>query len=551
MLKHLSVKNYALIDALELDFTNGLTVLTGETGAGKSIILGALALVLGKRADHSSLRDPDAKCIVEATFQIHKAGFKNFFEKYDLDLEEESILRREVKPGGKSRAFINDTPVTLNVLNELGIRLVDIHSQHDTLLLNNSAFQLQLLDSFANNALQLGAYARAFDSWKQAKLNIKSFEQSMQIESFDQDYHQFLFDELEEANLQRGEQENLEAELKILESAGDIRELLASARQSFEGTEGGGIANSIQDLSSMLKRLGSFGDQFNALSERLESARLELDDIQSEIDSEADKIDVDPNRLRMVDERLSMIIRLQKKHGVLDEDELIQKREQIAELLDRYAHHDDRLKELQEEVEKCRTQLETKADELSQSRKKAVPIVERGIVGLLADLNMPSARFNVELKSSEFQSSGSDDIAFRFSANPGQTPQSLSKVASGGELSRVMLAVKATMAEKNELPTIIFDEIDSGVSGETAGKIGSILHQMARGMQVVAITHLPQIASRGDAHLKVYKEVEGELTRTDIVRLHEDARLTELARMLSGEQITDAAIANARTLLQN
>ena len=547
MLKHLSVKNYALIDELNLELRDGLSVLTGETGAGKSIILGALGLALGKRADLKALRDPSQKCVVEAIFKLDRQRFLPFFEKNDLDFETDCIIRREITPGGKSRTFINDTPVTLGTLNQLSNQVIDVHSQHDTLLLNNTAFQLQLLDSYADNDHQREAYSEAYRKWKGAQKEIKSFEETYSLESFDLDYQQFLFEELIEAKLTEGEQEQLEERLRVLESAEEIGDSLAGAVNSFDEN----IDTGMHGLVLALRSLSRFGENYEGLLGRVESTRIELDDVRTELEALAESIEMNPEEQRRMDERLSTLIRLQKKHAAHSERELIEKRDELGEKLDQFAHHDERLQQLRSELERAESQTKQEATMLTASRLQAIPRVEKGIGELLKELNMPAAKIEIRMASSEFQESGADSIEFYFSANAGQVSRPLNKVASGGELSRVMLAIKAIMAAKNELPAIIFDEIDSGVSGETAGKIGGILRDMSRSMQVLAITHLPQIASRGDQHLKVYKEVLDGHTRSDITALNENSRLTELARMLSGEQITEAALANARTLLQN
>lgn len=547
MLKHLTVKNYALIDELNLEMREGLSVLTGETGAGKSIILGALGLALGKRADLKTLRNPDQKCVVEAVFALDKVRFLPFFKKHDLDFEPDCIIRREITPGGKSRTFINDTPVTLNVLNKLSNQVIDVHSQHDTLLLSNNSFQLQLLDSYADNKEEREAYSKAYSEWKSCQQGISEFEKTYSLESFDLDYQQFLFEELTEARLEAGEQERLEDELRVLESAEEIRDSLAGAINSFEESIESGIQNLLQNLRS----LSRFGIDYESLLSRAESTRIELADLRGELESLTDKIEMDPAEMARKDERLSLLIRLQRKHGVVNEEDLISKRDGLGEKLDHFAHHDERLQQLKEQLTEAEKTLKQAGEKLSVSRKSAISRVEEGIHQLLRELNLPAAKLEVRLDESEFQASGMDTIEFLFTANPGQSARPLKKVASGGELSRVMLAVKAIMAARNELPAIIFDEIDTGVSGETAGKIGAILKEMSGRMQVLAITHLPQIASRGDHHYKVYKEIRDGDTRSGITLLSEDARLQELARMLSGEEITDAAIANARTLLHN
>ncbi len=550
MLQHLSVKNYALIDELELSLSSGFTVITGETGAGKSIILGALGLILGQRADFSSLRNPKKKCVVEGGFVLNLDNHAAFFEKNDLDLESPCLVRREILPSGKSRAFVNDTPVKLKVLSELSERLIDVHSQHENRLLSDVKFQLELLDNFAKSDSQKEKYAAAFSSFKTIQKEIQNFEQSIGSEGVDLDYLNFLFNELEEANLQSGEQEKIEAELKTLENAEEIGEGLATVLAAFENPEITGISEQSQKVAQQLVSLSKLDSSFEKLRERWESLRLELDDILQELTDRADGAELDPERLQTLDGRLSQLVHLQKKHGAKSETELIEKRDAISNQLETIANADEKRKSLDNKLAKAETELQKAAENLHQQRLKIAPSISLKIKELLSLLNLPNANFQIRVEKLDgYFPHGAEHIQFQFSANPGSKLQALSKVASGGEMSRVMLALKAVMARQADLPAIIFDEIDTGVSGETAGKIGQILNEMGKNMQVVAITHLPQIAAAGAQHFKVLKMSSESETETRIVQLSEKERIDELARLLSGAKISAAAVENAREML--
>lgn len=549
MLKQLSVRNYALIDKLELDLDNGFSVITGETGAGKSILLGALGLILGKRADLSALRDDSQKCIIEGVFVIPSAH-RDFFEDNDLDYEEHSYIRREITPSGKSRAFVNDTPTTLGTLQKLATLLIDVHSQHSNLLLADTQFQLKLLDDYARNNQERQSYKQAYASLKAKGKELENFTQSIGREVHDVDYIKFLFNELSEAKLAQGEQQEIEDELSVLEHSEEISQNLAQALNSFENNEGGDVRGGLLQMIHSIGELRNYHSDYQNLEERLNSSLIELDDIRSELESRAENVEYDPVRLEKLDQRLSQLLNLQKKHQVENEEELIAKREELDTKLQDLEQYEERLQEMKGEIDKLREEALARAGKLHDSRAKVLPQVEKNINSLLAGLNMPDARFSIELKPQEqLTAEGNDKVVFSFSANKGMPQQPLTKVASGGEMSRVMLALKATMAEHSQLPSIIFDEIDTGVSGETAGKIGEILRQMGSRMQVLAITHLPQIASMGRRHYKVSKQSDEDKTRTQISPLSEDERLHELARLLSGEKITEAALANAKNML--
>ncbi len=550
MLQHLSVKNYALIDRLELELSSGFSVITGETGAGKSIILGALGLVLGKRADLKALRDESRKCVVEAAFLLNPDRYSAFFKENDLDFESPCLIRREITPAGKSRAFINDTPVTLNVLVDLAQSIIDVHSQHQNLLLTDDAFQLDLVDSYAENDSQKKSYDKAFASFRELQHQLRELAKSAGGDAHDLDYLQFLYNELKEAKLEPGEMEVLESEIRILENSEEISQQLGAAVECIEEGSGAGISDQLKAMLGALHSLEKYGEGYSALGARVKSVRIEMDDVRLELEKMAQGVENDPDRLETLDNRLSQLVHLQKKHAVNAVEELIEKRNELEQRLDLLSNMEERMNKLQKDLKEAEKELEKAADSLSHSRIDAAPKIASRIMKLLGELKMPDATFSIDIERTEtFTPSGANKVRFLFSANPGQRPQLLTRVASGGELSRVMLALKSIMAEKNELPSIIFDEIDTGVSGETAGKVGTILKSMGEVMQVIAISHLPQIASLGTTHFKVQKSSENAVTSTQIVKLDEEARLQELARLLSGEKITDAALANARNLL--
>lgn len=551
MLQHLSIKNYALINQLELSLYNGFSVITGETGAGKSIILGALNLVLGKRADLKVLKNNHLKCVVEGTFLLNQPTYASFFERHDLDFEEETIIRREILPSGKSRAFINDTPVKLSILSALAESVVDVHSQHQTLLLSDSQYQLSMLDSFAENDKELKAYEKSFFEYSECKREVDRLKKITDNEVGDVDYLMFLLKELIEAKLAPNEQENIEEELQVLEHAEEIEANFEEIKTLANDGDNGGVRAALKTIENSLRSLSRFHKEYDELGERLESTRIEFEDIIREVELQSGESDFEPGRMDSLDQRLTHLINLQRKHGVDSVEELIAKKDELQTKVDSLSNVEEHLKKACENLDKAQKELEQQASKLHDTRQKAAPKVEDRIKTLLQLLNMKTAEFSIEVtKTATFTKRGFDDINFLFTANKGIKPQSLSKVASGGEMSRVMLALKATMAQKNELPSIIFDEIDTGVSGETAGKIGMILKEMGANMQVIAITHLPQIAGMGNEHYKVVKETEDESTLTNILHLKGEERLTELARLLSGEEISDAALANARSLLK-
>ncbi|MAN03987.1 MAG: DNA repair protein RecN [Owenweeksia sp.] len=548
MLQHLSIRNYALIDRLELDWPNGFTVVTGETGAGKSIILGALSLILGKRADLKSVRNTDEKCIVEGTFKLNIAEYEPFFKDNDLDFDEISIIRREISPSGKSRSFINDTPVTLDILEELTQRLIDVHSQHQNLLLNNTSFQLQLLDSFADNGELKSRYANIFNQYRGIKKELENLIHLSENESGDSDYLQFLFNEMEETHLKAGEQEEIEEKLRLAESAGDVQSGLGKSVALLDN-DGSSVLSALKHAESILSGLRKFDVVFGEWQERVESCRIELDDLRLTMEERLSELDADPEEITRLDSRLSQLLTLQKKHQVQTVEELLERKQELEQKILELSDTEEKITELRKEEEKISADMHAASAQLHESRIRVVPQLQSEIEALLGGLNMADAAFEIAvLSTEEYTTSGNDKVEFRFSANRGQGLSPLSKVASGGELSRVMLALKAILARTRNLPSIIFDEIDSGVSGETAGKIGGILRNMGSVMQVMAISHLPQIASLGQHHYKVEKESSNKQTFTRIRKLDEEEQIDELARLLSGDKVSDAARENAREL---
>jgi DNA repair protein RecN (Recombination protein N) len=550
MLRHLSVQNFALIESLDLDLKPGFSTITGETGAGKSIILGALGLILGQRAQSESLRDPEKKCVVEGTFTLDAERFEAYFEARDLDFDRESIIRREISPSGKSRAFINDTPVRLDDLKGLSLRLIDVHSQHENLLLSDTNFQLELLDSFAGNEREREAYLKAYDRYQALLKEQKELEAAVGGSSGDRDYWQFLYDELEKAELQQGEQSALEEKLQRLDNAGDIQERLAEALHLAEDEEHGAV-EAIRRMAAAVASISSVAPELKSLEERLQSVYIEMEDLRRELSAQAEDLQYDPQERDNLDNRLSRLLALQQKHQVSSEEELIAAQKALEERLQLMDSQEHRRAEIEEALQQAQQALAAAALELTESRQKVTEKLSAEINDTLTALNLPHAVFSIVLEPAhQFLRRGQDQVGFYFTANPGQKAQPLGKVASGGELSRVMLALKAIMARTQSLPTIIFDEIDTGVSGETAKKVAQILSRMGEDMQVISITHLPQIAGKSHFQYKVYKETQKGAVQTHLRVLDREERLRELARLLSGDQITEAALANARELLE-
>lgn len=549
MLSDLSIKNYALIDTLQVQFDSGFTSITGETGAGKSILLGGLALVLGKRADLSNINDPNKKCCIEATFNIENFNLKSFFEEHDLDFETLTILRREILPSGKSRAFINDTPVNLTTLAELGGQLIDIHSQQQTQELTHDDFQFQIIDALAKNSTPLETYQHLLKSHKLAqKQHTELIASKIQSEK-EQDYQTFLLNELTEANLKAIDLEALENEYNTLNNVESIQTELALAIQIIS-TEDLGVASNLRTLKQVFQKLSEIASVYAPLSERIQSIAIELDDVFNEIESEQSKLEVNPIRLNEIDAILQTVHNLFSKHAVNTIEALIEIEADLTTQLDNLASLDDAIATLENQLKSLVKQLDTQAKALHKQRQQVLPDLVQQLETILTDLGMPNARFKLVLNpSNSYLYNGKDQLEFLFTANKGGQFLPLKKAASGGELSRIMLAIKSVLSKYQQLPTIMFDEIDTGVSGEIAHKMGDIMSQMSADMQVFSITHLPQIAAKGQTHFKVYKQDTQNTTVTSLKKLTAQERVEELAQMLGGKKLSESAIAHANQLL--
>ncbi|WP_334055552.1 DNA repair protein RecN [Polaribacter sp. P097] len=549
MLTQLSINNYALINQLAIDFSSGLSIITGETGAGKSILLGALGLVLGNRADLSSLKDTSRKCVVEAKVAIENYNLINFFNEVDLDYEAETIIRREILPSGKSRAFVNDTPVKLSVLNELRVKLIDVHSQHQTMQLSDNGFQFTILDALAKNKTDLEKYAVQYKKLNQLKKELQELEQSQKEANQKHDYNLHLFNELDEANLKADEQEGLEEKLEKLNNIEDIKLNISEALEISENDEIG-IQNLLNTLENRLSKIASFSKEYQNLSERVTSVKIEFDDIVSELENANENVDFNPNEIEELNDRLQLIYNLQKKHYVNSNQELLAILEELATKLSQVENAEETINNKKKEIEEVSKKLDAIASIISKNRTKAIPNLTKELEALLADLGMENARFSIKVNSGKtYFANGKDELSFLFSANKGGNFGELKKVASGGELSRIMLSVKKVLSANAQLPTIIFDEIDTGVSGEVSNKIAAIMQQMSNNMQVIAITHLPQIAAKGVNHYKVFKKDENGVTTTNLKQLSNEERVVEIAEMLSGKDISDSALTHAKELL--
>lgn len=551
MLTNLSIKNYALIDYLSIPFAQGFTTITGETGAGKSILLGGLSLILGKRADLSSLRNKDSKCIVEAEFEIGNYDLRPFFAENDLDYEKRTIIRREILPSGKSRAFINDSPVTLDVLSRLGDRLIDVHSQHQTLQLTNNDFQMKVLDALANNRELLENYSRQLSVYRKTSKELDQLLDFQKNADKEYDYNSFLLKELEAAPLKEGILEELEGQYEQLNNVEVILEQLSKGHQLLND-EQVGLISSITELRSISNKLSAFGNPFVRLNERIQSVFIEIDDIANELVSVQENIDADPELLEEINGKLQLLYDLQKKHHVGSIGELVSVKLDLSQKVSAVENIEAQISAKREELMGQERQLSRSADDIGKRRKTAIPILKKRLEGTLATLGMPNSTFKIEIgPSKDFMASGKDDLTFLFSANKGMDYGELKKVASGGELSRIMLTIKSILADYENLPTLMFDEIDTGVSGEISNKMGDIMKKMSGSMQVFSITHLPQVASRGDYHFKVFKEDDNKVTHTKMKKLDQEERVVELAEMLGGKALTDSAMAHARQLLNH
>lgn len=551
MLRSLYIQNYALIEKLDIGFDSGFSVITGETGAGKSIILGAIGLLLGQRADVKSIRKGASKCIIEARFDVSAYGMQPFFEANELEYEDECILRRELYASGKSRAFINDTPASLAQMKELGELLIDVHSQHQNLLLNKEGFQLNVLDLLAHDEAELAAYQRLYNDWRQARQDLEALVARAEQSRADEDYIRFQLEQLEEANLTDGEQEELEQEAEMLTHAEDIKAGLYRAGQVLNADEGG-VLEALKDCQNTMMGLRSVFAPAGELADRLDSVYIELKDISQEVADKEEEVEFNPARLDEVNARLNLIYSLQQKHRVDTVKALLSLQESYALQLSAITSSDEDIARLEAQVKELFSQVTAQAQVLTEARTRAAREVERQMAARLVPLGMPNVRFQVEMGvRKEPGVHGADTVNFLFSANKNGVLQNISSVASGGEIARVMLSVKAMIAGAVKLPTIVFDEIDTGVSGEIADRMADIMQEMGdNDRQVISITHLPQIAARGRAHYKVYKEDNEVETNSHIRRLTDDERVEELAHMLSGATLTEAALNNARALLK-
>ena len=549
MLTQLSINNYALINKLSIDFSSGLSIITGETGAGKSILLGALGLVLGNRADLSSLKDISQKCIVEAKVAISNYNLEDFFNEVDLDYEPETIIRREILPSGKSRAFVNDTPVTLSVLNQLRTKLIDVHSQHQTMQLSDNNFQFSILDALAKNQARIASYKRGFFQLNKLKRELSKLE-ATQLEANQQyDYNLHLYKELEEAKVKIDEQTILEERLDKLNNIEDIRNNLSEALELTINEEIG-IRTLLNTLENRLTKISSFSKEYQEISERVTSIKIEIDDIITELENANESVEFNPNEVEKINDRLQLLYNLQKKHAVNSNKDLITVFEELSEKVGVVESAEEVINKKQEEIDAVLEKLDKVAGLIMKARTTSIPKLIRELHALLTDLGMENARFSIKIKpTNNYFSNGKDELELLFSANKGGNFGELKKVASGGELSRIMLSVKKVLSENTQLPTIIFDEIDTGVSGEVSNKIAAIMQKMSNNMQVIAITHLPQIAAKGSSHYKVYKKEINGVTTTNLKQLTSEERIVEIAEMLSGKNISDSALTHAKQLL--
>jgi len=549
LLSSLSIQNYALIDQLSINFNNGLSIITGETGAGKSILLGALGLVLGNRADTNSLKDTAIKCVVEAQLSIANYNLDSFFESVDLDYEAETIIRREILPSGKSRAFVNDTPVTLAVLNQLKSKLIDVHSQHQTMQLSDASFQFSMLDALAKNHQKIASYQRGLKQLNVFRKEMDALQTKQREANQQYDYNLHLYKELVDAKLKEDEQTDLEERIEKLNNIEDIQLNLSEAVHLSIGDDVG-LQTLLNSLENKLQNIAAFSKEYNEISTRITSVKIEFDDIVSELENASESVDSNPNELEELNDRLQLIYNLQKKHYVKTIPELLAIQLDLEDKVGQVENAEEIINQKQSEIDGVAKKLDEVAAMISKARAKVIPKLQKQLEGLLSELGMPNARFSITITETEvYHANGKDSLAFLFSANKGGSFGELKKVASGGELSRIMLSVKKVLSENTQLPTILFDEIDTGVSGEVSNKIAAIMQQMSQDMQVITITHLPQIAAKGNQHYKVYKEEVNGVTTTNLKQLSEDERIVEIAEMLSGKNISDSAITHAKELL--
>ncbi|RSK38285.1 DNA repair protein RecN [Mangrovimonas spongiae] len=549
MLTSLSIKNYALIENLEVNFTQGFTIITGETGAGKSILLGGLSLILGKRADLSAIKNPEEKCIIEAEFNLEHLNLKALFKSEDLDYDVQTIIRREILPSGKSRAFVNDSPVNLSSLQVLGNQLIDIHSQHETLQLVTNDFQFQVIDALAKNTKNITLYQEQLKHYKDLEkmLEEKILQKSEAVK--EHDYNLFLLNELEEANLVSGELQALEEEYETLNNVEEIQERLSHSHQLLDNDQAS-VLGMLNDLKSNFQSLSQFSENYKNVNERIQSVIIEVDDIFSEIEAFQENLETDPNRLQLVNDKLQVINDLLKKHLVDDVDDLIEIKSDLAQKVLEGESLDEHIEALEKDIAQKAETLNKLSEDIHQKRAKAIPGLIKQLQALLGQLGMPNAQFKIQVQPTEtFLPNGKDELSFLFTANKGMAFNELKKAASGGELSRIMLSIKYVLSNYVQLPSIMFDEIDTGVSGEVSNKMAEIMLKMSQNMQVFSITHLPQVAAKGHTHFKVFKDTKKDKTTTNLIQLNHDDRIVEIAQMLGGVEISNSALAHAKQLL--
>ena len=551
MLKHISIRNYALIESVEVDFTSGFSVITGETGHGKSVFLGAVSMLLGQRSDVKAIREGADKCIIEGCFDISGFGLQPFFEENEIDYDDECIVRRELTASGRSRVFVNDTPVGVTQLKEIGAKLIDIHSQHQNLLIADKNYQLSVLDTLADDKLLLDRYSKEYNAYLSLVREIERMKEELEKSRRDEEWLRFQMNELESASLKDGELEELEQEVQELSHSEEIQAALYGACNAIDSDERGSLLTALRDASSALSRIASHYGAAEELSERLESNYIELKDCCSEMMQRAERVQFAPDRLEFVERRIALIYDLQKKHRVATVGELIALYNDISARLERISCGDDDIKDAEKQLSALRAGMADIAGELTEKRRQSAERLKNDITAILVNLGMPMIRFEVDMKrASDFTSNGVDSVNFLFSANSSSAPQPLCDVASGGEMSRVMLALKSLIASQRNQPTLIFVEVDTGVSGVIAERMGRLMQQMGgANRQVLSITHLPQVAALGVNHYKVYKEEIEKGTVTNMIKLDQQERVREIAQMMSGEQLTDAAIENASLLL--
>lgn len=551
MLKHLSITNYAIIESLEINLSEGFTVITGETGAGKSIILGALSLVLGNRTDTSVLNSKDKKCVVEGEFFLEKDRYLSFFKTYDLDFDTLSIIRREISTSGKSRAFINDTPVSLSILKELTSNLIDVHSQHQTLQLKQNDFQINVLDSYSKINSEVLEYKKEYNLYKQYEIELKSVLESSSKAQEDFDYISFQAQEIEELNLKSNEKEDIEQSLKVMNNSEEIKSVLELSSSILSNSDVN-VLGSLKELQNNFNKISNLSEEYLSLYERLNSSILEIEDLSIEINKLNDDFEFDAENLSFLTERLGEIYNIEQKHRLSSTQQILDLLAELKLKLTDASTYDERINEQKLLVDKQKQKLSLLAQNISKKRNENIKSIEKEVIDNLKELGMPEASFKVEMtKLLELNTNGIDQIEFLFSANKGFKPKEIRKVASGGELSRLMLVIKKFLSQGNEISTIIFDEIDTGVSGDIADKIADLMKHISNDTQIVSITHLPQVAAKGDYHLKISKKTEKDKTTTDINELKKTDRVEELAKMLSGKTLTEAAVNNAKVLLNN